>query len=212
MRWWEVAGASIVRAVRVAVVVVSTSASASAFALSSPPGCLHACCRTSCRHGGVGEGTRATRNGLLRAPQTTVIAKGRKGGGGEDDLEPRFGRRPRRPPLSSAATIGTLVTPPSSSVIAVTIFLSFGCDATMCSLMGEEGGAPASAPVSPVNRTSLPLPLLSWRRHQVIVAVTMGGWKIPPPPLAADQRTPRRQQRRWRCHHGGEEGEPKNCG
>ena len=33
-------------------------------------------------------GIRATHDGLLRAPLTTVIARGREGGGGEDDLEP----------------------------------------------------------------------------------------------------------------------------
>ena len=87
----------------------------------------------------------------------------------------RFGRRPPRQPSSSAATIVTLVTPLSSSVIAVTTFLSLGCDATMRSSAGEEGGAPASAPMSPVERTSLPLPQRSWRRHQVIVRVVRGG-------------------------------------
>ena len=126
-----------------------------------PAGCLHARRHTSCRRGGVGEGARAIRNGLMRAPQTTVVARGQKGGGGEDDLKPRFGQWPPHPPSLSAATIVTLVMPPSSSIIAITIFLSLGCNAAMRSLAGEEGGAPASAPVSPVKRTSLPLLLRS---------------------------------------------------
>jgi hypothetical protein len=33
-------------------------------------------------------GIRATHDGLLRAPLTTVVARGRESGGGEDDLEP----------------------------------------------------------------------------------------------------------------------------
>ena len=33
-------------------------------------------------------GICATHDGLLRAPLTTVFARGREGGGGEDDLEP----------------------------------------------------------------------------------------------------------------------------
>ena len=33
-------------------------------------------------------GIRAVHDGLLRAPLTTVLARGREGGGGEDDLEP----------------------------------------------------------------------------------------------------------------------------
>ena len=53
-----------------------------------PVGCRGARHRTYRWRDGVGDGIRATRNGLLRAPQTTVVARGREGGGGEDDLEP----------------------------------------------------------------------------------------------------------------------------
>ena len=176
-----------------------------------PAGCLHARLCKSRRHSSVSKGASAMHNGLLRAPRITIVARGREGVGGEDNLEPptlRFGRRPLCPPSLPAATIVALLTPLSSSVIAVTIFLSLGCNATMRCLAGEEGSAPASAPVSPVEGTSLPLPQRLWRRHQVIITVVTGGQKISPPPLAANQRTLRRQQRWWRCQHGGEGGEP----
>ena len=59
------------------------------FCLFLPPaGCRGACHRTSCWHDGVRDSIRATRNRLWRAPQTTVVTRGREDGGGEDKLEP----------------------------------------------------------------------------------------------------------------------------
>jgi hypothetical protein len=53
-----------------------------------PVGCSGARRRTSCWRNGVGNRVQLTRDGLLRAPQTTIVVRGQEGGGGEDDLEP----------------------------------------------------------------------------------------------------------------------------
>ena len=51
-------------------------------------GCRGAPYHTSCWRNGVGDGICATHNRLWCAPQTTIVARGREGGGGEDNLKP----------------------------------------------------------------------------------------------------------------------------
>ena len=51
----------------------------------APVGCCGARRHTSCWCDGIGEGICATCNGLLRAPQATVVTRGRES---KDDLEP----------------------------------------------------------------------------------------------------------------------------
>jgi len=61
-------------------------------------------------------GIRATHDGLLRAPLTTIVPRGQEGGGGEDDLEPPTaaawatatpprGRRSPRPSLHNRTPV-----------------------------------------------------------------------------------------------------------
>ena len=88
------------------------------------------------REGGRAEERRMT---LSRQPTAAAWASQRR----------RLGQRPPCPPASSAVTIVGLEPPPSSSIIAVA-FSSLGCEATMRTPAGEECGAPALAPASPV--------------------------------------------------------------
>ena len=115
----------------------------------------------------------------------------------------RLGRRSPRPPSSSAVTIVALDLPPFSSIIFVAISLS-GCDATTRTSAGEEGGAPASAPASPVEIEPASAAVGGGGTGSSLRSLR-GGRVIPPPPLAANRRTPRRQRRRRRRRqHGGE--------
>ena len=146
------------------------------------------------REGGRAEERRMT---LSRQPTAAAWASQRR----------RLGQRPPCPPASSAVTIVGLEPPPSSSIIAVA-FSSLGCEATMRTPAGEECGAPALAPASPVK--SEPASATAGREGTgSSLRSLQGGWMTPPPPLAANQRTLRRRQRRWRrrpSQHGGRWG------
>ena len=110
----------------------------------------------------------------------------------------RLGRQSPCLPLSSAMNILALKPLPSSSIIAAAI-LSSGYNATMHTLVGEEGGTPALVPASPV-KIEPASATAGEGGTRSLLQLLWGGRAIPPPPLAANQRTPWRRRQ-----HGGEQ-------
>ena len=212
---WEIADASVVRAicairvVRVVAVIVAASAFVFLLRDAAAPTAAHLAGATALA---TAFAQRAT--GFCAPLKPPSLQEGGRAKEGRTTLS-RQRRRLRqhlpRPPSSSTMTIVALEPPPSSSIIAVAISLS-GCDATIHTLAGQEGGALASAPASPI-KIEPAFAVAGGGGTRASLRSLQGEWAIPPP-LAAEQRTPRRRRwrRRRRCQHGGEQVGKKNGG
>ena len=182
-----------------------------------PTGCQGAHRRISCWHDGIGDGICAKRNGLLRAPQTTVLAREQEGGGGEDNLE--------QPTAAARATVvaPTIIVRCDHFCAQASSFLLHHCHCyfvvgVQCNdvhLGGEEGNTTASAPASPV-KIEPASAMGGGEGTRSLLRLLRGVQVIPPPPLAANRRTPRRRWRWRRRQYGGEQvgrekGGQRNC-